>query len=164
MQLTGLMHGAALLYNLLLAEQKKGGVFVPVYRERLQLWCDSLKARGAEVLAWDRAAFWRLVLRDLGARVRAVGLGPGEPHLRKTAYHQGVDHRHHPTAPVQVQGQAQVIGACGLHDTMGVGREPPSSSLDAFGVVGKAAELLFAPRKQAYVQEVLAHVNAAESV
>jgi hypothetical protein len=66
------MHGAALVYNLLLAEQKKGGAFVPEYRDRLAMWWDRLQARRPELLAWDRPAFWRLVLRDLGARVRGV--------------------------------------------------------------------------------------------
>jgi hypothetical protein len=65
------LHGAALLYNLLLAEQKKGGAFIPGYRDRLTEWWDMLHARRAELLAWDRAAFWRL-LHQLGARVRGV--------------------------------------------------------------------------------------------
>ena len=66
------MHGAALLYNLLLAEQKKGGEFADRYRERLGEWWDRLRARREELLVWDRPAFWRLVVTELGARVRGV--------------------------------------------------------------------------------------------
>jgi len=69
--LSEVMHGAALLYNLLLAEQKSGGAFVETYRERLQQWWDRLSARRTELLAWDRAAFWRL-MRERGTRVRGV--------------------------------------------------------------------------------------------
>lgn len=66
------MHGAALLYNLLLAEQQAGGAFVGRYRDELQRWSDDAQARHAELAAWDRPAFWRLVQQDCGERVRGV--------------------------------------------------------------------------------------------
>ena len=65
------MHGAALLYNLLLAEQQDGDHYVADYRERLQTWWDNLRSRQNELLGWDQPAFWRLV-QDCQARVRGV--------------------------------------------------------------------------------------------
>jgi hypothetical protein len=65
------IHGAALVYNLLLAEQKQGGEYVPHYREQLQVWWDALLARRDELETWDRAAFWRL-MQDCETRVRGV--------------------------------------------------------------------------------------------
>ena len=56
------IHGAALVYNLLLAEQKQGGEYIPHYRDRLQFWWDSLRARREEFDSWNRAAFWQLLL------------------------------------------------------------------------------------------------------
>lgn len=66
------MHGAALLYNLLLAEQQTGHAFVPRYQDALQDWWDDVQARHAELAVWDRAEFWRLVQKDCRARVRPV--------------------------------------------------------------------------------------------
>lgn len=65
------MHGAALLYNLLLAEQKPGGAFIEVYHDRLRGWWNQLSIRRTELLAWNRVAFWQL-MRDRGTRVRGV--------------------------------------------------------------------------------------------
>jgi hypothetical protein len=65
------IHGAALVYNLLLAEQKQGGEYVAHYQEQLQLWWDSLQERRGELEAWDRVSFWRLML-DCKVRVRGV--------------------------------------------------------------------------------------------
>jgi hypothetical protein len=64
------VHGAALLYNLLLAEQQVGNAFVPRYRDALQTWWDDLQARHAELTTWNRVEFWRLVQKDCHARVR----------------------------------------------------------------------------------------------
>jgi hypothetical protein len=66
-----IMHGAALVYNLLLAEQKQGGEFVAHYQEQLQLWWDALQERRGELAAWDRLSFWRLT-QDCKVRVRGV--------------------------------------------------------------------------------------------
>jgi hypothetical protein len=65
------MHGAALVYNLLLAEQKQGGEFVLHYQEQLRLWWDALQERRGELEVWDRVSFWRLML-DCKARIRGV--------------------------------------------------------------------------------------------
>lgn len=65
------MHGAALLYNLLLAEQKQGGEFIPHYRESLRFWWDAIRGRQDELNGWDRRLFWCL-MRDCGTRVRGV--------------------------------------------------------------------------------------------
>jgi len=62
------MHGAALLYNLLLAEGKAGGEYVEHYRDELDQWRTILSARQAELHRWDRTAFWDLVKQN-GARV-----------------------------------------------------------------------------------------------
>jgi hypothetical protein len=65
------IHGAALVYNLLLAEQKEGGEFIPHYRDQLQGWWDRLKGRQHDLETWDRASFWRL-MADCNTRVRGV--------------------------------------------------------------------------------------------
>jgi hypothetical protein len=66
-----IMHGAALIYNLLLAEQKQGAEFVPHYQEQLQLWWDALQGRRGELDTWDRVSFWRL-MQDCKTRIRGV--------------------------------------------------------------------------------------------
>ncbi len=71
------MHGAAMLYNLILAERVRdartaGGEFeidedlVDHYRGRLADWVDLMEERRAPHLAWhgDRPAFWQLVTRE----------------------------------------------------------------------------------------------------
>lgn len=76
---SGMMHGAALLYNLMLAEKRvedtgEGDAvvmyngWVADYRDALRRWNLSMQQERARFLAWDRAAFWRL-LDGLGARV-----------------------------------------------------------------------------------------------
>jgi hypothetical protein len=65
------MHGAALVYNLLLAEQKQGGEFVSHYQSQLNTWFNSLRVRQGDLEAWNRAAFWQLML-ERGTRVRGV--------------------------------------------------------------------------------------------
>lgn len=55
------MHGAALVYNLLLAEQKGVEEFTSHYNERLADWWNALQSRHDELGMWDRAAFWRLM-------------------------------------------------------------------------------------------------------
>jgi hypothetical protein len=65
------MHGAALLYNLLLAEQKAGGEFITHYRDALGVWFDAMRARRSDLNVWNRVAFWNL-LGDRGARIRGV--------------------------------------------------------------------------------------------
>ena len=63
------MYGAAVLYNLLLAESAKAGPLVDDYRGRLEAWADDLTSSGACV-GWDRPGLWRLVR---GRNPRIVG-------------------------------------------------------------------------------------------
>jgi hypothetical protein len=65
-----LMHGAALLYNLLLAREKPGEEYVEFYVDQLSQWHDLLIARRSELQSWDQPGFWHLILHDLSARVR----------------------------------------------------------------------------------------------
>ncbi len=55
------IHGAALLYNLMLAEAARQEDLIEEYRERLREWAASLSGRGVELLRWDRRRFWELV-------------------------------------------------------------------------------------------------------
>jgi hypothetical protein len=57
------MHGAALLYNLMLAEKSKGqqkSETVDKYRQWLAEWSEELSPRGAVLDAWDQAELWQL--------------------------------------------------------------------------------------------------------
>ena len=54
-----LMHGAALLYNLMLADRLNHAEWIEKYREALSEWAET--SRSEEHVAWDRGAFWRLV-------------------------------------------------------------------------------------------------------
>jgi hypothetical protein len=55
------IHGAALLYNLMLAEEARHENLIEEYRERLGGWVSSLSARRSELLKWDRRRFWEMV-------------------------------------------------------------------------------------------------------
>lgn len=58
------MHGASLLYNLMLAEELPPGAsreeLVEAYGSELQTWANELNAKQGALARWDRAAFWRL--------------------------------------------------------------------------------------------------------
>jgi len=54
------MHGAALLYNLTLAEEAHRAE-ADGYREWLQTWAEGIRERLGELAAWDRASFWERV-------------------------------------------------------------------------------------------------------
>jgi len=56
-----LMHGAALLYNLMLSEACERKDWVAGYEERLAQWQALLVDREAAHRAWDRQRFWTLV-------------------------------------------------------------------------------------------------------
>jgi len=58
-----MMYGAVLLYNLMLAECSKQGELVEKYKTDLEAWRETLERRSAELVAWDRKAFWELVTR-----------------------------------------------------------------------------------------------------
>jgi len=57
------MHGAVLVYNLMLAEahpaQRED--WVQTYRDRIADWVQEVRHRWADFAAWDRAEFWRTV-------------------------------------------------------------------------------------------------------
>jgi hypothetical protein len=55
------MHGAVLLYNLMLAELKKHPDLIAEHRPILSTWWQGLNARIGGLSNWDRDAFWKLV-------------------------------------------------------------------------------------------------------
>lgn len=63
-----LIHGAALLYNLMLAEakSKRDETLVEPYRTDLQQWATRLSARAEDLQGWDRQSFWQLVNQQVG--------------------------------------------------------------------------------------------------
>jgi uncharacterized protein DUF6361 len=62
------MHGAPLLYNLILAEQAHWGEGVPKYRRGFGEWAKSLSARSGVLAKWNRERFWELV-RSVNPRI-----------------------------------------------------------------------------------------------
>lgn len=61
-----LMHGAQLLYNLMLAEKRKHGEWIARYQALLTGWAASLSSRLAQHRNWDRAKFWSLLYKADG--------------------------------------------------------------------------------------------------
>jgi hypothetical protein len=57
------IHGASLLYNLLLAEQTTRADWVDRYRTALGEWIETLTARMPALLHWDENEFWSIVNR-----------------------------------------------------------------------------------------------------
>lgn len=55
------INGAALLYNLMLAELVRNDDRIDEYDERIALWADRLAARESELTHWDRRRFWEIV-------------------------------------------------------------------------------------------------------
>jgi hypothetical protein len=55
------MHGAPLLYNLVLAEQAQRDVGVAKYRERFAEWADLLSKQSRAFASWKRERFWELI-------------------------------------------------------------------------------------------------------
>jgi len=66
-----LMHGAALLYNLMLAEKQPSPPRRKQYAETLGEWRLALERRWSAFTRWDRRAFWTLIT-DTDARLRAT--------------------------------------------------------------------------------------------
>lgn len=62
------IHGAALTYNLLLAEKANKKPLVESYRDEIHEWSKMLEERGGIVTDWDTTAFWAL-LSDQDVRV-----------------------------------------------------------------------------------------------
>jgi hypothetical protein len=57
------MHGAALLYNLLLSEAAQNTERIDEYRARLAEWETEVAAVEEDLASWDRGDFWELVRR-----------------------------------------------------------------------------------------------------
>ncbi|MBA3831854.1 MAG: hypothetical protein H0X34_08175 [Chthoniobacterales bacterium] len=55
------MFGAALLYNLMLAERKKDRENIDKYATQYRDWCDEMDATSSELSTWSRQDFWALV-------------------------------------------------------------------------------------------------------
>lgn len=64
------MHGAPLLYNLILAEQARRDETVAKYRRGFGEWAKSLSARSRALSQWDRERFWELA-RSVNPRITA---------------------------------------------------------------------------------------------
>lgn len=63
-----MMHGANLLYNLLLSELTKNSERTEEYRSELERWAGELDQRMDDLQSWDRNAFWGCVVAE-GARI-----------------------------------------------------------------------------------------------
>jgi len=64
------MHGAPLLYNLVLAEQARWGEGIAKYRRAFGEWAKLLSARSRALAQWNRERFWELV-RSINPRITA---------------------------------------------------------------------------------------------
>lgn len=62
------IHGAAFLYNLMLAEKRESKKLVRDYRDRLNEWSELVDSRAEVFKSWDRKRFWQLILGS-GARI-----------------------------------------------------------------------------------------------
>ncbi len=62
------IHGAALLYNLMLAQLQGGEELVDFYTQQLQEWSELIDQRGFILRQWNRNQFWQM-LDASGARV-----------------------------------------------------------------------------------------------
>lgn len=58
------MHGAQLLYNLILAEKRDWSEKIESYRKRINTWCEYVAGRVEILRNWDRLEFWRIVYRS----------------------------------------------------------------------------------------------------
>lgn len=62
------IHGAALLYNLMLAEESDSREKIDHYNKRIQHWFKSLELRRESLFVWNRKRFWEIVGSE-GARI-----------------------------------------------------------------------------------------------
>ena len=62
------IHGAPLLYNLVLAEEAEWEEGVDRYRQRFKAWAQLISKRSSSLAAWERARFWELV-RTVNPRI-----------------------------------------------------------------------------------------------
>ena len=58
-----ILHGAQLLYNLMLAERAGWTEKISEYRGLLAGWWQAVQARQEELRQWDRPRFWQIVYR-----------------------------------------------------------------------------------------------------
>lgn len=63
------IHGAALLYNFMLAEKSERRDLAKYYQGGLAEWAENLRARENEFAGWDRKEFWSIVTRDPTVRI-----------------------------------------------------------------------------------------------
>jgi hypothetical protein len=88
------MHGASLLYNLILAQKKEDDARIGEYSDALQNWVNVLKDRKKALGAWDLKRFWEIV-RESHANITeptkrfverwiAFSLGPGAPSVTES--------------------------------------------------------------------------------
>lgn len=91
------MHGSALLYNLMLAEKLSDSGLISDYEMMFEEWAELMKTNGLILGSWDRDDFWRLV-HGTGARIprptagfaaswmdKAIGKDPNELRQSKQA-------------------------------------------------------------------------------
>ena len=62
-----LMHGAALLYNFMLACEANRKSLQDEYREELATWAELIEAAEPRYLSWDRKLFWTVVRESMHA-------------------------------------------------------------------------------------------------
>ena len=60
------MHGAAILYNFMLARQRKDEGLIEGYEVQLASWSAALAARSDGLRTWDRRRFWEIVRASAG--------------------------------------------------------------------------------------------------
>lgn len=58
------IHGAILVYNLMLSEKAKDQELIEKYREKIKRWADELKKRFHEIKTWDLNEFWEIVFSE----------------------------------------------------------------------------------------------------
>lgn len=58
------VHGAQLLYNLMLAELRRWDEKIQDYRNRMRQWWDDLSDRKREMTTWERQRFWNIVYQS----------------------------------------------------------------------------------------------------
>lgn len=63
------IHGAALLYNFMLAEKSAKKDLIRQYQSELAEWAESLQARESDLARWDRKQFWSVVTNDPTVRI-----------------------------------------------------------------------------------------------
>ena len=65
------MHGASILYNLMLAEKSRNEDQIARYNDRLGSWGEEMSSRDDVLNSWSRADFWKLVQLS-GGRVHVM--------------------------------------------------------------------------------------------